>query len=72
MSSEITQDEFIDIGSRMAQELQDCIADAEAAGCENPFPGMKELIDEWEAIYARANTWKSDIADGSRIAALDE
>jgi len=66
----VTEEEFIDIGSRMALELQDCIDDAEKAGCKDPFPGMKDLIDEWEAIYSRCNTWVNDLAGDGDIAAL--
>ncbi len=71
--SDVTQEEFIDIGSRMAQELQDFITDAEKAGCKNPLPGTKSLIDEWENIYSRANNWQQDIAGNSDsgIAALN-
>ena len=71
--SNVTEDEFIDIGNRMAQELQDVIADAETAGCSNPFPGMKELINEWEEIYSRTLTWQKTINDDDNdcgIAAL--
>lgn len=48
-----TQDEIIDIASRMGQELQDMIDEAEAAGCKNPLPGTKALLDEWEATYKK-------------------
>ena len=62
--SQVTEDEFIDIASRMAQELQDVIADAETAGCVNPFPGVKELIDEWESIYIRTHpSWQKEIVE---------
>ena len=53
MSTFVTEDEFIDIASRMAQELQEFIDDAEQAGCKNPLPNTKELINEWENIYQR-------------------
>lgn len=45
------QDEILEIATRMAQELQDIIDDAEDAGCDNPLPGTKALLDEWEAAY---------------------
>ena len=51
----VSESEFIDIGSRMAQDLQEFIDDAVKAGCKAPLPGTKALIDEWEAIYSRAN-----------------
>ena len=66
--SKVTEQEFIEIGTKMAQELQDCIADAEYAGCVNPFAYMKEIIDEWEAIYQRCDTWKNDIKGSCDIA----
>lgn len=72
----VTEGEFIDIGSRMAQELQEFIDEAERAGGDNPLPGTKALIEEWEAIYARSDTWMEDIASSStennNIAALSE
>lgn len=60
--NEATKDELIDIASRMAQELQDFIDEAEQSGCENPFPGTRTLIDEWEAIYKRTHLcWQQKI-----------
>lgn len=73
-NSKPTQDDFIDLGSRMAQELQDFVGEAEAAGGENPLPGVTELINEWDALVQRADPWQQAIAaDGTptHIAALD-
>lgn len=50
----ITESELIDIASRMAQELQEFIDEADA-GCENPLPGTAALIEEWESVYRRTN-----------------
>lgn len=59
MPESVTQEELLDIGSRMAQELQEFIDDAENDGNKNPLPGVKQLVDEWEEIYSRANgTWQ--------------
>lgn len=53
--SEVTEEEFIDIGSRMAQELQELVDDAiKSSGEEDSLPGVRELIDEWEAVYKRS------------------
>lgn len=54
--SDVIEDELVDIGCRMAQELQDVLSEAEMAGCEDPFPHMKELINDWEAVYARSDS----------------
>lgn len=35
----------------MAQELQEIIGEAEAAGCTDPFPATQALLDEWESYY---------------------
>lgn len=56
--SDITESELIDIGSRIAQELQEFIDEAEQAGCSDPLPGTKALIDEWEDIYNRTDNWR--------------
>ncbi len=69
----VSENEFIDICSRMAEELQGFIDDAQEAGCIDPLPGAKELINVWREIYNRCDTWKQDIVNdtGNGIAALD-
>jgi hypothetical protein len=54
--SEVTKDDLIQIATKMAQELQDIISDAENAGCKNPFPGTQLLVDEWEGIFMRTDS----------------
>jgi len=39
----------------MAQELQEIIGEAEAAGCKNPFPATQGLLKEWEVFYQVMN-----------------
>jgi hypothetical protein len=39
----------------MAQELQEIIGEAEAAGCENPMPSVQGLLKEWEVFYQVMN-----------------
>lgn len=41
--------QIIEMATRMAQELQDFIADAEQAG--SSLPGTQALVDEWEELY---------------------
>jgi len=47
-------DEVIEIGIKLAQTIQDVIDDAEEAGCDNPFPDFKMLLNDWEAVYKKA------------------
>lgn len=47
-------DQLLDIASRMSQELQDFIGEAEHAG--SPLPSVKLLVDEWETIHSQHNT----------------
>lgn len=75
--SEVTEEEFIDIGSRMAQELQEFVDDAvKASGDENALPGVRALIDEWNDVYKRSDLCLvNQLNDGSGcgvIAALEE
>ena len=73
-NSKPTQDDFIDLGSRMSQELQEFVDEAAAAGSENPLPGVTDLINEWDALVQRADPWQTAVAENSgpsRIAALD-
>ena len=67
--SDVTEDEFIDIGSRMAQELQDFVDEAEtASGDENSLSCVRELIDEWEAVYKRTGLgWQSAVVNDESI-----
>lgn len=46
--------EAIRIAINMAQELQDIVDEAEAAGCTNPFPSTQALLNEWNAFYKTA------------------
>lgn len=46
--------ELLDIATRMAQELQDMIDEAERAGCKNPLAGTQALLDEWETAFKEA------------------
>tara|TARA_B110000196_G_C21141544_1_gene664062 strand:- start:41 stop:238 length:198 start_codon:yes stop_codon:yes gene_type:complete len=43
--------DVIKLSIAMAQELQEMIDEAEKAGCKNPMPATKALLDEWEAYY---------------------
>ena len=72
--SHATQEEIIEIAAKMAQELQDIIGDAEKAGCQNPLPGVKALIDEWEDVFSRTQgSWMKKLAhtDNSNSNLLD-
>ena len=59
-----TQNDYIAIGTKMAQALQDAIDETCAAEncqtkterCPTHAPDLTELIDEWERIYSNANT----------------
>lgn len=57
----LIEHDFIDIGSRMAQELRDFVDEAEQAGNENALPGVKALINEWETIYRQSQLCLQDI-----------
>jgi len=46
-------DQLIEIGCRMAQELQDFADEAVKAG--NPLPSVSALIDEWNEEYQSTN-----------------
>ena len=73
-NSKPTQYDFIDLGSRMSQELQEFVDEAVAAGGDNPLPGVVALIEEWDALVQRADPWQTAITDDSapsHIAALD-
>ena len=52
--SNVTVNEIVEVATRMAQELQDFIGEAELAGCHNPFPATVQLLDEWENVFQRA------------------
>lgn len=54
-------DELLEIATRMAQELQDFIGDAEA--CGSSLPGTKSLVDEWETAYQKAQPWQEQLAN---------
>lgn len=62
--SDVSKDELIDIGIKMAQTIQDVIDDTEEAGCDNPFPDFKELLKDWDEIYKRSGDgWQQQLAD---------
>lgn len=63
---QVTAHDFLDIGARMAQDLQEYIDEAENAGCKNPFPGTAALIDEWEKLHKKSNQSMAQIADRKR------
>jgi len=63
---QVTAHDFLDIGARMAQDLQEYIDEAENAGCKNPFPGTSELIEEWEQLHKKSNQSLSKIAARKR------
>ena len=64
MSEPVEEDELIEIGTSMAQALLEIVEDAEEAGCENPMPGIKALIDEWEEIFKRTQSgWQFQLQD---------
>jgi len=73
--SAITENELIDIGRRMAKDLQSYINVAIESGCgDNPLPHTKALVDEWEEIYSRTSNLMDDIRKNgadSGIAALN-
>jgi hypothetical protein len=57
--------ELLEIGTRMAQELQELIDDGVEAGCEMLV--TKALLADWEEIYGRSTmSWQN------QILALDE
>ncbi|MBE9538506.1 MAG: hypothetical protein IMF06_05445 [Proteobacteria bacterium] len=60
-NTEPTNDELLDIGALMAQEIQDFIDAAEEAGCS--MAGPKELLDEWEKLWRRSKLgWQNVLA----------
>lgn len=50
----------LDVGCRMAQELQDAIDAGEQEGCD--MTATRALLDEWESVYG-------DITNNKRTAA---
>ena len=65
-----TENDYINIGTKMAQALQDVIDDTCATEncqptterCEIHAPDLTELVDEWETIYSNANIgWQKQI-----------
>lgn len=43
-----SNDELLDIGERLAQELQDFFDEASEAG--SPFKSVEELLNDWNEI----------------------
>ena len=61
-----TTDDYLCIGTRMAQELQEFIDEAEACVTAeeyaNTLPGVKALIAEWDEIVKRSGLdWRQQI-----------
>ncbi len=65
-----TENDYITIGTSMAQALQDIIDEACAAEncqtttqpCKTHAPDLAELVNEWEIIYSNANIgWQKEI-----------
>lgn len=58
-----TENDYITIGTKMAQALQDVIDETCAAEncqtkterCPTHAPDLTELLDEWELLYTKAN-----------------
>ena len=46
-------EELVETATLMAQELEDIITEAEEAGCDNPFPEIRALLNDWESIFKR-------------------
>lgn len=62
--SDVSQEELIDIATKLAQTIQDVIDEAEEAGCDDPFPDFRLLLEEWEAIYKRCGvSWQAQLMD---------
>jgi hypothetical protein len=65
-----TENDYITIGTKMAQALQDIIDETCAAEncqptterCKIHATDLTELVDEWETIYSNANIgWQKQI-----------
>jgi hypothetical protein len=57
-TKEVTINDLVHIGCKMAQELQDYIDAAEESGSD--AAATKALLDEWEDIYNRSGlSWKN-------------
>ena len=55
-------DEVLDIGCRMAQELQEFVDAGEESGSNMAAP--RALLDEWNEVYNRSgHSWKQQLAE---------
>ena len=62
MAEGLTNDELLDIGRRMAEELQGLVDDAQEAGSD--LPSVRVLLEEWEAVWRRTPFhWLNAMAD---------
>ena len=60
---ENTAENLIEVGTKLAQELQDILDDAHKAGSD--LPGVQALIDEWETAYQQHEPWQNKITDST-------
>lgn len=60
--------DLTEVAIKMAQELQDFIAEAEKAG--SSLPGTVALLEEWEIAYQKDNNWVQTLADEDDLPAM--